>query len=251
MTKTSFFKFSPRIQAGICAVAALGILGMPGTVRAELAKEDVQAIVKDYLFNNPEVVVDALEQYRIQKEKEDAEATLASIQKHKGAFVDGSPSVGAENPKVTVIEFFDYNCGYCKRALPGVQAALKKNDDVLFVFQEMPILAPSSEMAAKWALAAHKQGKYFEFHSALMEFTGNKTEEVLTKIAGDLKLDVDQLKKDAASAEIAASIEKSKDAAREIGIQGTPAFIVNDEIYRGYLGDDGLQDAIEKERAKL
>lgn len=112
----------------------------------------------------------------------------------------------------------------------------------------MPILGPSSDLAAKWAMAAHEQGKYFEYHAALMDFRGSKTESSLEKLAEDVGLDVEQMKIDAVSDKVRQYLDKSVAVARELGINGTPAFIIGDEIIPGYLGPDGLQEVIDASR---
>lgn len=214
-----------------------------------MSKSDIEKIVKDYILNNPDVLVESLENYRAQQERQMQTDALENIKKHD-AFLTGAdaPSVGNPNADVTVVEFFDYNCGYCHRALPDIQTMVKEDSNVRFVFHEFPILSPTSALLAKWSLAAHKQGKYFEYHSALMSKRGVNSPDRLKSIGKDLGLDVAQLEKDANSPAIAAELEKSMTAAREIGIRGTPAFIINGEMYPGYLGEDGLRDAIAKAR---
>jgi protein-disulfide isomerase len=236
----------------LCAAAPL-VLGMgpANAQQAALTKDDVKTIIQDYLKENPKVVVDALENYRTQQESEMEKAAQSKITSFKPYFTGADrPSAGAApaDAKVTIVEFFDYNCGYCKHAFPDVQESLKENKDVRVVFQDMPILSPLSQSAAKWALASHKQGKYFEFHAALMKFEGQKTDEELARIAKEVGLNVEQMKKDAESPEVNEEIEKSMAAAREIGIQGTPAFIVGDTLFRGYIGADGMKKAIEDAR---
>jgi len=159
-----------------------------------------------------------------------------------------SPSIGPDDADVTIVEFFDYNCGYCKRALPDVQAIAASDKKVRFVFKEMPILGPTSGTAAQWALAAKRQDKYFEYHTALMEFKGQKEEKQLAKIAKDLGLDVEKMKKDASSDEVQAEIDADVELARTIGINGTPAFIVEETLYPGYIGEDGMVQAIKEAR---
>ena len=246
---TSFSRFSSLKLALLSAVAAPLIFAAVPVQAQALTKDDVKGIVAEYLKENPGAIVEALEAYRVQEEQKMEKEPEAKLKQYAPYFADKShPSMGPADAKVTIVEFFDYNCGYCKRALPDIQAALSENKDVRVVFQEMPILSPLSQSAAKYALAAHKQGKYFDFHSALMKFEGNKTDEALTKNAGEVGLNVEQLKKDIASPEIQAQIEKSAEAAREIGIQGTPAFIVGDTLFRGYIGPDGMKKAIEDAR---
>lgn len=244
---TSSFRLSPLKFALLCGVIPF-IISAPAQAQA-LTKDDVKGIVAEYLKENPGAVIEAIESYRAQEEAKMEKEATAKLKEYVPFFADKShPSMGPDDAKITIVEFFDYNCGYCKRALPDIQAALADHKDVRVVFQEMPILSPLSQSAAKYALAAHKQGKYFEYHSALMKFEGNKTDEALTKMATEVGLNIEQLKKDIASPDIEAQIQKSADAAREIGIQGTPAFIVGDTLYRGYIGPDGMKKAIEDAR---
>lgn len=232
----------------LCGAVPFVLNAAPAMAQA-LTKDDVKKIIEETLKEKPAIVIDAIEGYRVQQEAEQEKQAAQKLEQFKPYFSDaGLPSMGPADAKITIVEFFDYNCGYCKRALPDIQAALKEHKDVRVVFQEMPILSPLSQSAAQWAIGAHKQGKYFEFHSALMEFQGEKTDEALAKIAGEIGLNVEQLKKDAASPETAEQIKKSTEAAREIGIQGTPAFIVGNTLYRGYLGEDGMKKAIEEAR---
>ncbi|MEM7680142.1 MAG: DsbA family protein, partial [Pseudomonadota bacterium] len=120
-----------------------------------------------------------------------------------------------------------------------------------FVFREMPILSANSNDIARWSLASHEQGKYFEFHAALMNHRGSRNAETMKKIAKDVGLDPEQLEKDANSSDVKAALEESVKVAREVGIQGTPAFIINGELYPGYLGPEGLKRAVESARQKL
>lgn len=214
-------------------------------------KEALGGIIHDYVMDNPELIVEAMEKYRADEEKREREAAFNTIKDHaddlKGADL---PTIGNPDGDVTIVEFFDYNCGYCKKALPDLQELVKTDGNVRVVFKEMPILGPTSQTAAQYALAAHKQGKYFEFHSALMEHRGGKDAATLEKIGKDIGLDVKQLKKDANSNAIADAVEDSRNLATKIGVRGTPAFIVGDELFRGYIGLDGMKAAVKAAREK-
>ena len=214
-------------------------------------KEELGQYISQYLLDNPEVVVNSLNRYREDQERIALEAATAKVQSNMD-YLTGtdSPSIGNPKADVTVVEFFDYNCGYCKRALPDIQKAVADDPNVRFVFKEMPILSPASRSAAEWALAAHKQGKYFEYHTALMNDRGPKDEDNLARIAKELGLDVEQMKKDAASDAVSGAIDKVMTVTQEIGIQGTPAFIINGKLERGYLGPGGLERAIADARAE-
>ena len=222
-------------------------------VQAEdtLSKSDIEKIVKDYLLENGEIIIEAVDAYQQKAEKERQAKTTETI-KAKLDLLTSADAPSAGNPKgdVTVIEFFDYNCGYCKRALPDINTLIEKDKNVRFVFREMPILGPTSRTAAQWALAAHKQGKYFEYHSALMKFRGQKSDAQLAKLAKNVGLDVEKARKDAASDAIEEQLNKDIELARLVGVEGTPAFIVDGEFFPGYLGEGGLKKAIEKAREK-
>ncbi len=215
-------------------------------------KEELGRIVKQYLMDNPTVVFDSIEAYRAEQEQQAQKQAEVKIGDNIAYLTRAeAPSIGNPDADITVVEFFDYNCGYCKRALPDIQAALKGDENLRVVFKEMPILGPTSKTAAQWALAAHKQGKYFEYHVALMDHKGPKEEAQLEKLAKDTGLDAEQMKKDIASGEIDKELEKVMSVAREIGVSGTPAFIVGKTFVPGYIGEDGLKQAIANERKKM
>ena len=241
----------------VAGAAGLFVFSHFDRANAEIAefsseqKDAIGEVVRDYLIQNPKVIFEAIEAHRSNEEKKQQEAAAKAIDSNlaKLTMVD-APSIGPADADVTVIEFFDYNCGYCKRALPDIRSISQSDKNVRFVFKEMPILGPTSMTAAKWAMSAHKQDKYFEFHSALMEHRGPKEEKQLSKIAKDLGLDVDQMKKDAASDEICKMVQADIALAREIGINGTPAFIVGNELFPGYIGEDAMKQAIAAVRQK-
>ena len=236
----------------ILPVMVLASIAAPVSQAAEFEaeqKEEIETIIKDYLMDNPEVIFESIEAYRLQQQENEKKTAEAAIKENiKTLTSSKAPSVGPADASITVVEFFDYNCGYCKRALPDIQAIVKDDDDVRFVFKEMPILGPTSMTAAQWALAAHKQDKYFEYHVALMEHRGPKTEEQLAKLAEDLDLDVEKMKEDANSEAIKKEIAADVSLGREIGISGTPAFIVGETLYPGYIGKDGLAASIKEAR---
>lgn len=243
-----------RLTSRTFLIALLCLASFPAAAADALTaeqKEAVKATIGEYLKEKPEVVIEALEAYRAKQEQEMQQKAEANIKTNMD-FLAGADAPSTGNPKgdVTVIEFFDYNCGYCKKALPDIQQLLKDDKNLRVVFHEMPILAESSRTAALWAIAAHKQGKYFEYHVALMDTAGQKDVQALEKIAQDIGLDVKKMHEDANAPETAQLVDKSMSVARDIGVQGTPAFIVNGTLYPGYLGPDGLKESIEKARGK-
>lgn len=217
---------------------------------SETQQAEVRQIIKDYLRDNPEAVVESLKMFQEKQQRESLMAAQEKIVQYKD-YLNGKDMPSAGNPAgdITVVEFFDYNCGYCKKAITDIKHVLETDKDVRFVFIEMPILGPTSLTAALWAHAAHKQGKYFEFHKILMEHNGAIEDSVLEDAAKKAGLDMDRLKKDIESEEIGREIDKGLTVGREIGVQGTPGFVIEGTLFPGYLGEDGLKNAIAEARA--
>jgi len=234
------------------ALALAGFIGMTHVKAADDAKNlsaaDVEKIVHDYIVSNPQVILDSVDDYQ---------RKAASIRAEEGMknnrdvlFNDaGSPEIGNPKGDVTVVEFFDYNCHFCKDALPTVLGLLEKDKNVRFIFKDYPILGPTSDTAAKWALAAHKQKKYFEFHQAMMNNKTPINDTLLEKIAADVGMNVEQAKNDAKSPAILVQVEKNSTLARDLGISGTPAFIVGEEVVRGGMKLEDLEKKIAEKRA--
>ncbi len=215
---------------------------------AERAK--IESVLKDYLAKNPGIIVESLQKYQ---EQQRADMDKQFVDKFASVREDilkaGHPTVGAKDADITIIEFYDYNCGYCKKAFSDVDKLLSDDKKVRVVFIEMPILSETSVEAAKWALAADKQGKFYEFHTALMKFNGQKDKKLMQKIAGDVKMDVKKAEVDAESRTTLETIEKNLTLARELGINGTPGFIIQDQLTPGYMGYDGMKAAVQQARA--
>ena len=246
----TFKKFT--LSLGVCAAALMGAANLSHAEgMTDAQKEEIQAIVKDYIMSNPQVILDAVEQYRMEQEKMMEKNAQESLGSYKEYFAREDITI-AGNPEgdVTIVEFFDYNCGYCRKAFEDVVKIIEADPNVRVVLQEMPILSPSSKTMAQIALAAHAQGKYFEMHTALMDHKGNQSNETFFKLAESIGLDIEQLKKDMESEKVLAAIGKSGDMARTLGIRGTPGFIIGDEIYPGYIGLDAMKKAVADARKK-
>ena len=137
---------------------------------------------------------------------------------------------GNPNGDVSLVEFFDYNCGYCRQALPDVVKLVNDDGKVRLVLKELPIFGDNSEAAAKLALASNKQGKYFEMHQKLFSEPGKANKEKALRIAKELGLDVDQLQKDAEDPDIKKALDEAKDLAQKLGLQGTPLYLIGDRV---------------------
>ncbi len=233
------------------AAGLLGSTALPAKADSltDDQKKDIEKLMESYLMENGGTILQAIEKHQVEEQQRQLEQAKQNIKDNQDYLTaSGSPSVGPQDADVTVVEFFDYNCGYCKRAFDEIQKILDEDKNVRVVFKELPILSPASREAAKFALAAQIQDKYFEFHAELMDFKGQKNEAAFKKIAGNLDLDFDKLKKDANSTAVEDIINKNLEMSRELGIRGTPAFIVGDEFSPGYLTYDQMKSVIAETR---
>jgi len=212
----------------LCATVIAISLSLTHTSQAEMTNSDVQKIVESFIMENPETILKSVNDYQTKGVSERQEQALTA-NKRKIYDDSFSPITGNENGDVIVVEFFDYNCGYCKRAFESVDKLIQTDKGVKFVFKEFPILGPTSETAARWALAAHNQGKYTEFHTQLMKSKGRINDQMLENLATSLSLDVAKLKKDAQSDKISKHISENRALAQQLGVTGTPGFIIGDE----------------------
>jgi protein-disulfide isomerase len=206
-----------------------------GAAFSDGQRKAIEAIIKDYLLNNPELMLEVNNVLEAKMDKIQAERMQVAVKENADELFRpaGSPIAGNAKGDVTMIEFFDYNCGYCKKAFGDVAQAIEKDKQVKLVLKEFPILSKGSEEAARVALAAKMQGKYWEFHRAMLESQGQANEASALKVAEKLGLDMTKLKKDMASAEVKKEIDDTRKLATKMGIQGTPHFIVGDRIIPG------------------
>lgn len=213
-----------------------------------LTRDDVENIVRDFINNNPQLILSSVDNYQ-QRTMQEQQTAAVQMNKDRLFRNERSPFIGNEKGDVVMVEFFDYNCGYCKKALPGIEELVKQDSNLKIVFKDFPILGPSSELAAKWALAAQRQNKYFEYHTAVMKHQGQLNADVLTRIATEVGLDLDRAKKDAESTEVLVQIEQNRSLAGQLSINGTPAFVIGEEIVPGALPADELKVKIQQTRA--
>lgn len=238
--------------AVVTAVLAMALL-LPGGLQAQEfdqdQREEMGEIIRDYLLENPEILREVIQALEAKEQQAGAAAMTATIRERGPDLYRGEHDLVAGNPdgSVTMVEFFDYNCGYCKRAMSDVLALIESDDDLRVVFKEWPILGEGSRFAARAALASRKQGKYWDFHLALME-TRSVDETTTLEVAERIGLDVDQLKADMEAPEVAKVIEANMQLAAALGIQGTPAFVVDDQMIPGAVGHRALAQVIGQVR---
>lgn len=240
----------------IGSIAAIGFLiGTVSPVFAEgvspAQKIEFEKLVHDYLLEHPEILRDMSNKLEANdKLAADTARNTTLTTQAKEIFHNPIDAV-VGNPKgdVTIVEFMDYNCGWCKKSVTEMQALVAKDKNVRVVMKEFPIFGEGSEYAARAALASVKQGKYWEFHQAMFASEGKITPEVVDQIAKEHGLDVVKMKVDMKAAEIDAAIKKNQTLAQALALTGTPGFIVDDKLIPGYTELANLQTMLATTRA--
>ncbi|HLC09112.1 MAG TPA: DsbA family protein [Methyloceanibacter sp.] len=240
------------VAVGIWFALDPGLRGSLSTQsRADNAlSDDFEQRIRQYLLDNPEVIIESLKQYETRRRAAELGEVATMVQdRAQEIFNDpGSPVGGNPEGDVTLVEFFDYNCPYCRQAAPRMIEAEANDPDLRIVYKEFPILGPDSMFAAIAALAAQKQGKYVTFHKALMQADGAANESKVFEIAAAVGLDTERLQKDMADPAIQGLIDRNLRLAFDLRITGTPGFVVGNEIIRGIVPLDTLEAAIARAR---
>lgn len=212
---------------------------------------NVEEAVQKVLENNPQLIVDAFQKGRAKQQQQEAgkniKENIDKLEKN-----DKAPFIGNAKADVVIVEFFDYSCGYCKRVINDVAKIVEDDKNVKFVFKELPILGPGSEIAARAALATYviQPDKYFAIHRALMEFQGQKSDETVMDIVKKLGLDVANIKEEMKSSKVSELLKANRELAQSIGVNGTPAFIIGGKLNPGAMDINAMKAAIAEARKK-
>ena len=240
-------KFLRAAMAG----AALTMVALPVAAMA-MDKAEVEKIVREYLLANPEILNEMIAELQTRESAAAGEKAKTGIAANHDAIINDGFSHVAGNPAgdVTVVEFFDYRCGYCKKVSPDVIALLAKDTGVRLVLKEFPILSKTSEEAAKAAIASQNQGGdlYWKFHNAMLA-ADNLDSAAIYDIAAAQGLDMARLKKDMADPSVDEKLKKTHDLAKQIGVDGTPAFIIGDQLVPGAVAVDELKTLVDAQRS--
>jgi len=252
------------LARGVLAFAILGIaFGIADTskgpklhfgntaVAADTSQDEFEQRVRNYLLAHPEVISDALNRLEAKQGEQDAAAAQAALKAHAAeVFQDpDSPVSGNPNGNVTLVEFFDYNCPYCKMMSPLMAQAEAADPQLRIVYKEFPILGPGSVFAAKAALAANTQGTYVAFHRALYQVRGHIEEPQVLEVARTVGLNVDRMKTDMKDAALDSLLEKNVNLAQTLHITGTPGFVAGDQVTTGATDLKTFQALIAKARS--
>lgn len=222
----------------LLVLALLGVPTLPAAApRAQggsMPVEEVERIVKDYLLREPEVLYQALQELQRRRDAAEAERQRAMIGERRDELVGRAddPVLGDPAGDVTLVEFMDYRCGYCRSMAPALRALLESDRRIRLVIKELPILGPDSQTASRAALAARRQGRYAELHWALLQ-AKDLGEAAVLETARRVGLDVERLARDMRGPEVEQAIERTRALAEELGISGTPSFVIGDTLIPG------------------
>ncbi|RED51993.1 DsbA family protein [Aestuariispira insulae] len=213
-------------------------------------RSEIEQMIRDYLLEHPEIVIEAAMKHRAAQEEAERVQQAGALKGAAAFFANAKdfPRTGNAEGDVQMVEFFDYQCGYCKKVFPQVMDIMEEDGKLDVVMVEFPVLGPVSEYAAKAALAARNQGKYMEYHVALMGYRGRLSEKVILETAEEVGLDADQLQKDMASDEISSHIARNQELASALGIRGTPAFLIGSELAPGAIDKAAMEEMIANAR---
>ena len=239
---------------GFAAALAGAAIGAAHPVRADeftpAQKQELGAFIREYLVNNPDVLREAIEALDKRDKATAAAERQKTVASQAGPLFSSKYQATIGNPKATatLVEFFDYNCHYCKGALPDITKLIKDDSNLKLVLKDFPVLGPGSVEAAKVASAARNQlpgDKFWAFHSKLLATRGPVGKTEALAVAKELGLDMDRLAKDMESSDIKAGLDESMQLADALQINGTPTFVVGQDVVVGAVGYDQLRNKID------
>jgi protein-disulfide isomerase len=244
-----------RFVPVLAVLAALVLPGAPAQAQAftDAQKEELGRMIRDYILKNPEIVQEAMTELDRRNQVAEAAKRKEKIRELAPKLFESPRAAVIGNPQgdITVVEFFDYNCGFCKRSLPDLVDLIKGDGKLRVVLKEMPVLGPGSVEAAQVAVAVKLQtkgAKYFEFHQKLMARRGPADKAAALAVAREIGLDMARLERDLENAEVRATLEESLILAEALGINGTPSYVIGEEVVVGAVGFAKLQETIKEAR---
>ena len=246
----------PRLIAAVGA--ALLALALPQASRAAefsgTQRGEIERIVRDYLIAHPEVLQEAMAEFEKRQTAAEAEKHKAAVKQYAQVLFSSPRQVTIGNPagNVTFVEFFDYNCGYCKRAMNDMLTLMKNDPQLKVVLKEFPVLGPASMEAAQVAVAVRMQDKtgkkYLEFHQKLLGGRGQANKALALAVAKDIGMNMAQMEKDLNSPEVKSTMEESFKLAEALGLNGTPSYVIGSDVVVGAVGLPALQEKINTAR---
>lgn len=236
----------------IAAVAVFFLLRPDGTEAADgqtavdlpagLDRADLEIVIREYILANPEIIPEAMERLQERRMVE----MISSVRDGLETPFEGAWD-GSADAEVTIVEFFDYACGFCRSSLPDIERLLAEDDNLRIVYRELPILSEESVQAARVSLSAARQSEYNTFHQALFA-AGRPGDATIAEAQRSAGLNAARVQRDIADPAIEAEIRNNRELAGRLELTGTPAFIVGDRILSGAVGYDRLKEAVEEAR---
>lgn len=241
----------------LSVLALTAVLLAPSAAHAKFLglvwnEKDVQNVIKQYLKDNPQIVTQAIEDARVKQEQLRLEGIRTKLASHRAELERDptSPVLGNPDGDVVIVEFYDYNCGFCKMMFPKVWEKVRNDGNIRWVLKDLPTLSPVSETAAKAGLAAEKQGKFFEMHQRMITHEGPLAEEDIMGFAEEIGLNMDQFKADMGSDSVRQILDANRKLASQFEIQGIPQFIIGDYISNGAMMGNELEENVNKVRSE-
>lgn len=219
---------------------------------SEQQRREIEALIGDYIRKNPEIILESVRNLQMREEAEQTRKREEALMARRDDIErdSSSPVVGNPDGDVTVVEFFDYRCGYCKAVLPSLQRLLKEDPKVRYVLKELPILSPESRIAARFALAVWRiqPRRYFDLHTKFMESKGEFTETRIFEIARAAGVDVERARKEMDNPEVQRMLDRNMELATALGISGTPGFVIGSRLIPGAIDLDALKRLVAEAR---
>jgi protein-disulfide isomerase len=247
--------FMRPLLSSLRALALLGTLAFGSAAHAQAPvftdqqKQAIGQVVKEYLLQNPEVLTEAMAELEKRQAEAQKVAQSGALKESRQALLNASHSFVAGNPSgdVTLVEFFDYNCGYCKRALTDVRSMMKADPKLRVVLKDFPVLGPDSVEASRVALAVKNQlqgEKLFDYHVKVLESRGRVNGERALAVAKEMGLDIARVQKDMDGADVRSALQENVSLGDKLGLSGTPAFIIGEEVIAGAVGVEPLRQVV-------
>lgn len=215
-------------------------------------RPEIEKIIREYLLANPQLMLEVQQALETQQREEASARAAQALSQNKDAIFN-SPNqgvIGNAEGDVTVVEFFDYNCGFCQRAMNDMNALLGGDSNLKFVMKELPILSEGSVEASRISTAVYRlyPDRYADFHNRLLGSQGQKDGNRALRVAQSMDMDIDALNEEAQKEDVLGAFREANDLATALGINGTPSYVIGDEVLFGALGEDVLREKIENVR---
>ena len=247
-------RFLVRLALAAGLMLTLGALAGQAQSISDTQRGEIEKIIREYLVKNPEVLQEAMNELEKKQAADESEKHKAAVKDNAEIIFNSPRQVVTGNPQgdVTFVEFFDYNCGYCKRAMADMFDMMKADPKLKVVLKEFPVLGPGSVEAARVAVAVRMQDKtgkkYMEFHQKLLSGRGQADKARALAVAKEVGLDVARIERDMASDEVKATLEESLKLAEKLGLNGTPSYVIGSNVVVGAVGVDKLKESVNTAR---